>query len=108
MFNLYDLVKSGASLEDIKKSMELLKLVVVELSEPMGGYDIESVFLEIKDAYAKDTDNDFVQSYFLTTTKDLDKYFYDKISELKIELKELEVKRYDMVTGASGEIKHRK
>ena len=107
MFNLYSLIKCGGSLDDIKTGMRLLSLIVVELNEPMCNYDIEKVFDEIKEAIAKDTDNDFEESYFLTTVNDLDKYFYDKISEVKEVLDKLEVDRYDMVQGASGEIRSR-
>ena len=108
MFNLYGLVKDGASLKDVKKCMELLKLVVVDLNEPMGGYDIETVFNELKTFISKGTDADLDENYHLTTASNLDRYFYNKISFAEKDLAELKEKRYEITTSARGEIKHRK
>jgi len=105
MFNLYDLVKRGHTFEEIENSAMTLRLVVVELSEPMGGYNLRTVFDEISNAIGKDTDNDFDNQYFLTSVSDLGKYFNDRISDVKRDLAELEDKKCEMVGNARGQLR---
>ena len=107
MFNLFTMVKSGASLAEIRSAMNLLKLVVVDLNEPMGGYSIEKVFSDIEEFIKKDTDVDLDESYFLTTKKDLDAYFAMQISKLEDDLLRIRAKRREMVDGAYSEIRNR-
>ena len=105
MFNLYDLVKRGCTFEELETSAMTLRLVIVELSEPIGGHKLRAVFDEISNAIGKDTDNYFDSQYFLTSVSDLEKYFNNRISDIKKDLAELEGNKYDMVGNARGQLR---
>ena len=105
MFNLYDLVKRGCTFEELETSAMTLRLVVVELSELLGGQGLRPVFDEISNAIGKDTDNDFDSQYFLTSVSDLEKYFNGRVSDVKKDLAELEDKKYEMVGNARSQLR---